>query len=58
MTAQATALRALVRKRDYEAIAAWLLLAVAVTARTVPPESIDELLALLAGGEARDGREP
>lgn len=51
------ALTAAVRRRDWERVALYVLLGVAEAARTAPPGTIDDVIALLAGEpERRDGR--
>jgi hypothetical protein len=54
MTAAATALDRAVRRNDWERVALALLIALAAAARNAPPGTIDDLLALLSGEEARD----
>lgn len=50
----AGAFAALLDRRDFERAALCLLVAAARALREAPPESIDELLSLLAGEDARD----
>jgi hypothetical protein len=51
-----TALARHIRRRDWERVALLLLVAMAEAARRLPPDGIDDLLALLAEapGEERD----
>jgi hypothetical protein len=54
MTAAASALDRAVRRNDWERVALALLIALAAAAREASPGTIDDLLALLSGEEARD----
>jgi hypothetical protein len=54
MSAAVTALDRAVRRNDWERVALALLIALAAAARKAPPGTIDDLLALLSGEEARD----
>jgi len=51
MTGEA-AMRAAIRRNELERVALYLLLGVARAARSVPPGTIDDVLALLSAEEA------
>lgn len=51
-----SALALAIRRDDWELVALLLLHGIASAAREVPPDTIDDVLALLDAEESRDGR--
>lgn len=54
----ATAMSRAVRNREWERLSLYLLIAVARTARAMPPGTVDDVLALLDSPEASDAPRP